>query len=90
MSYPEAATKAAIEVKMKLSESSKITNLCPARQFLVIEIHCDETKISLGQKAYIATILRRFGMEYTYGVSTPMDPNVRLDLAKDRGEKELE
>jgi len=91
MSYPEAAAKAAIEVKEKLSEKYWITNLGPARQFLGIEIYRDKigTRISLGQKAYITTILIRFGMEHSYGVSTPMDPNVKLDLAKDRGEKEL-
>jgi len=90
MSYPEAATKAAIEVKAKLSEKYKITNLGPARQFLGIKIHRDGTRISLGQKAYITTILRRFDMEHTHGVSTPMDSNTKLDLAEDRGEKELE
>jgi hypothetical protein len=94
MSYPEAAAKAAIEVKAKLLEKYKITNLGPARQFLGIEIHRDGTGdgtgVSLGQKAYIITILRRFGMEHTHDVSTPMDPNVKLDLAEDRGEKELE
>jgi len=29
-------------------------------------------------------------MEHTDDVSTPMDPNVKLDLAKDQGEKELD
>jgi len=29
-------------------------------------------------------------MEHPHGVLTPMDPNIKLDLAKDRGEKELE
>jgi len=62
----------------------------PARQFLGIKIHHEDTGISLGQKAYITTNLRRFGMEHTHGVSTPMDPNVKLDLAEDREEKELE
>jgi len=92
MSYPEAAAKAAIEVKAKLSEKYKITNLGPARQFLGIEIYHDEigTGISLGQKAYITTILRRFGIEHSHGVSTRMDPDVKLDLAEDRGEKELD
>jgi hypothetical protein len=89
MSYPEAATKAAIEVKGKLSEKYMITNLIPARQFLGIEIHCEDTGISFGQKVYITTIIRRFGMEHTHGVSTPMDPNAKLDLAEDRGENEL-
>jgi hypothetical protein len=90
MSYLDSATKAAIKVKAKLSEKYMITNLDPPRQFLGIEILQDNTGISLSQKANIATILRRFGMEHTHGVSTPMDPNVKLDLAEDRGEKELE
>jgi len=88
----ESASKAAIEVKAKLSEKYKITNLGPARQFLGIEIHRDEngTGISLGQKAFITTILKRFHMQDAHGVTTPMDPNVKLDLADDRGEKELD
>jgi len=89
-SYPEAAAKAAIEVKAKLLEKYKITNLSPARQFLSIKIPRDGTRVSLSQTAYITTILRRFDMEHTHGISTPMDPNVRMDLAEDRGEKELE
>jgi hypothetical protein len=72
------------------SEKYKITNLGPACQFLGIEIHCEDTGISLGQKVYITAILRRFGMEHTHGVSTPMDPNAKLDLAEDWGEKQLE
>jgi len=90
MSYPKAAAKAAIAVKAKLSEKYNITNLGPARQFLGIEIHRDGTGVSLGQKTYITTILRRCGMEHTHGVSTPMDSNIKFDLAEDRGEKELE
>jgi len=92
VSYLKAAAKAAIEVKGKLSEKYQITNLGPARQFLGIEIYRDEkgTGISVGQKAYITTILKRFGMEHSHGVSMPMDPNIKLDLAEDRGEKELE
>jgi len=28
-------------------------------------------------------------MEHTQGVSTPIDPNAKLDLAEDQGQKEL-
>jgi len=90
MSYPEAATKAVIEVKAKLSEKYKIMNLGPTCQFLGIKIHHDDTEISLGQKDNISTILRRFGMENTHGALTPMDPNVKLHLSQDWGDKELE
>jgi hypothetical protein len=97
MLYPEDATKAAIKVKARLSEKYKITNLSPARQFLGIEIHHEEnstgtspgTVISLGQKALITTILKRFNMQNAHDVSTPMDPNVKLDLAENRRDKEL-
>jgi hypothetical protein len=63
----------------------KIPRLGPACQLLGIEIHPTGTRISLGQNAYITTILRRLGMEHSQGVSTPMDPNVKLDLAEDQG-----
>jgi len=95
MLYREDATTAAIEVKARLSETSEIANLGPARQFLGSEIHCEEnstgtstdTAISLGQKTFITTILKRFNMQNVDGASTPMDANVKLALAEDRGEK---
>jgi hypothetical protein len=92
MTYPEATTKAVIEVKAKLSEKYKITILGPARQFLGIGIHRDDIVIgiSLGQKVFINTIFKRFGMDYAHSAMTPMDPNVNLDLVEDRREKELE
>jgi hypothetical protein len=91
MLYPKDATKAASEGKAGLSEKYKITNLGPARQFLGIETHHKETGtgISLRQKAFITTILKRFNMHNAHDVSTPMDSNVKLDLAEDWGEKEL-
>jgi hypothetical protein len=62
MSYPEVTANAAIEDKAKLLEKYKITNFGLASQFLRIEIHRDGTGdgtgVSLGQKAYIVTILR--------------------------------
>ena len=92
MTYPEAPTKAVIEVKAKLSEKYKITILGPARQFLGVGIHRDDIGIgiSLGPKAFINTIFKRFGMDYAHNAMTPMDPNVNLDLAEDWREKELE
>ena len=89
MLYPEDATKVAVEVKTRLSEKHKITNLGPACQFLGIKIHIEEngTGISCAQKAFITTIFKRFNMQNAHNVSTPMDPNVKLDLAENRGEK---
>jgi hypothetical protein len=91
--YPEDATKAAIEVKARLSEKYNIRDLSPAREFLGIEMHREEnstgTGIRVGQKAFITPILKRFNMQNANDGSTPIDPNAKLDLAEDRGEKEL-
>jgi hypothetical protein len=95
MLYLEDATKAAIEVKARLSEKCTITNPGPACTFLGIEIHRKEngtgpgTAISLDQKAFINTIHKRFNMQNAHGASTLMNPNVQLDLAEDWEEQEL-
>jgi hypothetical protein len=38
----------------------------------------NERTITLSQAAYVDKIIRRFGLEESYGVSTPLDPNVVL------------
>jgi len=90
MSFPEAATNAAVKVTAKLSAKYNITNLGAARKRLGIEIRHNGAWVRLGQKGYITAILRRFGMEHTHSVSTPMDPNVKFYLADDWGEKALD
>jgi len=89
MKYTEAATKATIEVRVTLTEQYKIENRGPANEFLHIKILHNGTGISLAKNAIITTIFRPFGMMHTHGVSSTMDPNVKPDLAEDRGEKEL-
>ena len=77
---------------MKHLEKSEITNLGPAWQYLTIEIHRDETGtgISLALKTFITTSLKRFHMQDTDAVTTPMDPNLKHNLADDRGETEFD
>jgi hypothetical protein len=79
-----------IEVNARIWGKSHVTTLGLAGQVLGMEILRDDngTGISHGQRAFISTILRRFNMQNAQDVSTPMDPNVKLVLAEDRGEKE--
>jgi hypothetical protein len=91
MLYPKDATKAAIKVKARHFEKYKMTNFHLARPFLGIQIDRKHngTGISLGKQAFIPTILRLFNMQNAHDVSNPIDPNVKLDMAEDQGEKEL-
>jgi len=89
----EDATKAVIEVETMISETYTITNLGPARQSVCIKIHCEQTgsgsNISLSQMVIFSTILERFNMPNGQDGATPMDSDVKLDLAKDQEENEL-
>jgi ketosteroid isomerase-like protein len=79
--YPASQIRKANEIKRQLMNQYRMKNLGPARQFLGLEIdrNSDGT-ITLGQQCYIDKIIRRFGMTDAFGVSTPMDVNVKLDV----------
>ena len=91
MAYPSNAAAAVKDTKANLAAKYKITNLGAARQFLGIEIQRGGGgEISLCQRAFINSVLKRFHMENAHGASTPMDVHVKLDLAESRGEREVD
>jgi len=91
MLFPEDAMPGVFVVKARIPEQSKIKTLCLSLHFISIDIHRKEnaTGISLGQQAFITTILKPLTMQNAHGASTPMDPKVKLNLPEDRGEKGL-
>jgi len=91
LAYTPTAAKEADEIKMALAATYKITNLGTAHQFLSIEIHYKtDGSISLAQRVFIDTILKRFHMEAAHGAATPLNNKVKLDLAEEEGEREGE
>ena len=76
-----ASTKAAsARVKKQLSNQYQMKDLGSARTFIGIEISRDRRarQITLCQHRYIDSILRLFKMHEAHGLSTPLDPNVKL------------
>lgn len=67
-------------VKEGVKEFVEITDLGEIHWLLGIELKRDRQsgKIMLSQRSYIDASLRRFGLEDTKPVSTPMDPATRL------------
>jgi hypothetical protein len=90
LAYAPSAAKEAEEIKMALAATYKITNLGTARQFLGIEIHYENDGISLGQRVFIDTVLKRFHMEAAHGAATPLDDKVKLDLAEEEEDGEVD
>ena len=60
-----------------------VIDMGPIKRFLSMNITRDRAActISLSQGTYINTILKQFNMTESYGVSTPLDPNVVLSTA---------
>ena len=95
IAYPSTAATIAKEIKRSLAEKYKVTNLGMAEQFLGIEINTETSgkqahkEISLGQKAFITSVLKRFGMENAHGAATPMATDIKLDEAEKHGAREV-
>jgi hypothetical protein len=57
-----------------------IINMGPVKWFLGMEVtmNCNECTITLSQVAYIDKIVQQFGLKESYGISTPLNPNIVL------------
>ena len=68
------------EVKDQLRHRYKMTDLGKATRFLELEIGWNHDRsITLGQKAYINSIIKRFNLEKATLSSIPIDLNINLD-----------
>jgi hypothetical protein len=64
----------------------EVTNLGEPTRIVGIEITRTENSITISQKQYIDTILKREGLEQANPVSMPMDPNIKLQPNSDGNE----
>ena len=48
--------------------------------FLGLQIHWQELGIFLSQSKYTKNLVKKFGLEFTSSVRTPMSPNVKLTV----------
>jgi hypothetical protein len=91
LAYTMTAAKEAEEIKQALAATFKITNLGTAHQFLGIEIHYQtDGSISHGQSVFIDSVLKRFHTKAAHGAATPLDDKVKLDLAEEEEDREID
>ena len=72
-----------VDLKRRVGEHVEVTDLGELHWLLGIEVKRDrETRtISLSQRSYIDAIIRRFGLEDSKPISTPMDPNSKISTS---------
>ena len=75
------------EIKGKLKEKYRMTDLGPTRRFLDMDIDTMESGFALYQTPYIESLLQRFKMTDAYGVDTPIDCNVSLEMTENDTDK---
>ena len=78
------------EIKKKLKQKYRMVDLGPARRFLGMNIDTTESGFALYQTSYIESLLRRFKMTDAYGVDTPIDTHVSLDIAANDTDKPID
>jgi hypothetical protein len=74
------------KMKNNLHSEWEVTNLREPTKIVGIEITHTENSITISQKQYIETILKREGLEQANPVSMPMDLNIKLQLNSDGNE----
>jgi hypothetical protein len=90
--YPASAASEAVKIKASLKAKYRITDLGTAKQFLGIQVEIGprSNEIMLSQSVFICSVLRRYGMENSSGVATPMDTHTKLDAATGHDDKEAD
>ena len=68
------------DIEGGLNKHFKVKSLGQPKLLLGIKIDIGENYISLSQSHYIDILLEKYGLADANPVSTPMDPNVKLDL----------
>jgi hypothetical protein len=65
-------------LKENLAKIFQMKDMGQIKYCLGIEFNVKKNKVTMSQKKYVDDLLKRFGMENSKEVSTPMDPNVKL------------
>ena len=77
------AHKEVVVIKEKLKRQYKMVDLGTTKRFLGMNINRTEQGYSLHQTPYIENLLQRHNMTDAYGVDTPIDTHVTLEITKD-------
>jgi hypothetical protein len=66
-------------VKLQIAQQWKVKDLGKLAKIIGIEIKHTHDTVSISQKKYIETILKKEGMEHANPVATPLDANVTIE-----------
>jgi hypothetical protein len=68
------------KIKNEINQEWEVTDLGEPSKIMGIEIMLKDHSIMISQQKYIESILRQEGLNCANPVSTPLDPNIPLEL----------
>ena len=81
-----SSDEAMFKMEDQIKSEWQITDLGKPQKIVSIEITLKDHTVTISQKKYIESILRKGGLERLNPVNMPMDPNVTLKPNPDGGE----
>ena len=68
------------ELKLKLQNEYRMTDLGPVKRFLGMMIERTETGYTIHQEPYIDSLLQKKGMSDCFNASTPLETHAKLEI----------
>ena len=75
-------------IEAELQKHFEVKSLGQPSIIIGVKIHQDNNLIEISQTHYIETLLKKYGLQDANPVSTPMDPNIKLDDPEESKEAE--
>ena len=66
-------------IKTELNKHFEVKSLGQLSIIIGVKVHQEDHLIEISQTRYINTLLKKYGLQDANLVSTPMDPNIKLD-----------
>ena len=67
------------QIKTELNRHFEVKSLGQPSIIIGVKVHQEDHLIEISQTHYIDTLLKKYGLQDTNLVSTPMDPDTKLD-----------
>ena len=78
------------QIKTELNKHFKVKSLGQPSIIIGVKVHQENHLIEISQTHYINTLLKKYRLQDVNPVSTPMDPNIKLDVLEGKASEDNE
>ena len=75
-------------IETELNKHFEVKSLGQLSIIIGVKVHQEDHLIEISQTHYIDTLLKKYGLQDANPVSTPMDPNIKLDALEGKASED--